>query len=428
MNSKPQGDSLPEHSAADERSAAASRQKADATFQHFTVERWIDWLNAFLSRDSCSPVVLIGRDEPLHHPLIRLYRSLKTKSRLDRFAAAITEIYRSTSLMPENAEQLYYLLQLITYVKPLRAKELLRRDLREAALPDVKFGPYPLQRMLLVALARYGVDDDIAEYIYDSCKENPDFSYLLLCLDILSPRSGDEAYRFIERIAPLIKSEVEAMHLCMQLRADLPITGRRAFYEWYLGAGEGMRSRFPRETELFKEALKQLVLPPLLAAPSLHAPAYAVLLSAQLQAEERLLTAEELYIIASLYKDVGEEVVTSALSDIWRKTAHRAYQGQPWCYDSPSEMPQMFWDNTERSISVRAVGTAEFTQYIFDARLESGIDRLFTAINGKLKEDSWLFVPRKYDTGASYAQAPGGGSKASAATWLHGYHISDERH
>jgi hypothetical protein len=408
VNAKSQDSALSAPPGADEHSAT-SQQKPDGTFQHFTLEQWISWLNTFFSHDPCSPVILIIRDEPLHHPLIRLYRSLNTKSRRDRFAEAITKIYQATSLIPENAEQLYYLLQLITYIKPLQAKELLRRDLREGALLDVKFGPYWLQRTLLVARTRYDVNDDIADYIYSSCNENPVFSYLLLCLDILASRNGDEAYRFVERIVPFLKSEVEAMHLGMQLRADLPITGYRAFYEWYMSAEEGMQSRFTKEWEEFKKTLEQFVLPKLQDTPSLHFPAYAVLLSAQLQARKRLLMADELYIIASQYKEVGEEVVLSALSDIWRRTAQRHYQRRPWCYDSPIEIPQMFWNNPERSISVEAVGTVGFTQRVFDVRVDPGIDRLFTAIEERfvtINENSALFVVQKYDMGTANAYMP----------------------
>jgi hypothetical protein len=352
-------------------------------FQHFTVERWVKWLNAFLSYEPHEPDFPVGREE-LHLALMRLYRMLDTKGSHDRFAEAITTIYESTPHHQTNAEQLYYLLQLITYTKPLRAKSLVRRHLFEDSLVNVSYGPYKLQRRLLVASTRYDISDiadELIEYIYRTSKEDTDFKYLLLCLDILlTPPLVSEGCRFMERVISAIESEVEAVQLCMQLRADLPIAVYKTFYMWYPVAAERLASQFPKQAEWFKQALKRFVLPPLEVVSEFNVAPYAVLLSARFQAEERLLNAKELYTVASQCEVIGEEIVIDALSDIWSKRASTAHQNQPWRYDSAAEFKGMFWDQTDqRQISVNGINPEQAFHNV-DAQTEPRIDAVFESV------------------------------------------------
>ena len=385
-------------SQSDAQAGPAAAPQAGATFQQFMAEQWDDWLKAYLAYEPHTPALPVLRDEPLHLPLLRLYRRLATTKQRDRLAEAVARCYKYTKLDQVNAEQLYYLLRLIADFKPQLAERLVRQHLLEGALLDVTFGPYALQHLLLVASARYDLDERLVDYIYDSCRRDTDYGYLLLCLDLLATRGGPEAYRFIERLMPAIKSTVEAMQLCMQLRADLPITGYRAFYDWYLSDEESLRTRFPEEMKLFKAALKTLVLRPPLDAWKLNLPAYAVLLSAQLQAEERQLKPEELFAVAAQHKEVGEGVVIEALSDIWRGRVARSQQEEAWSYDSLDQLPQIpLQTPTHRAISVQSGAWTDDDQYVFDAQLEPGIDKVFATLKtkfGGLFISGPIFPPR----------------------------------
>src|SRR5467141_1691142 len=152
-----------------------------SAFRGLSADRWVDWINSFLSSSAHSPTITIGREE-LHHILIRIYDNLETQQDRGSFETALTLLFESTQTLQDNAERLYYLLQLLAYAKPPRAKRIVRRLLFDEVLTDVHFGEQHLHWMLLTTSSEYDVDDEIVDYVHRSVRRLNDFKYALLCL------------------------------------------------------------------------------------------------------------------------------------------------------------------------------------------------------------------------------------------------------
>src|SRR5713226_5647601 len=130
-------------------------------FSDFTMDRWCQWIKAFLDYQPTDPEISVGRSE-LHHVMLRLYEGLKSKVAQERFAAALTQVFETTLPIQQNAEQLFYLIEIISCLLPHQAKRIARRLLFDRLLDGIEYANRDLQMMLLVANSEYDFDDNLA--------------------------------------------------------------------------------------------------------------------------------------------------------------------------------------------------------------------------------------------------------------------------
>lgn len=303
----------------------------DAQFQSFTLEDWTNWLNALLAGNPKPPLLTLGRDESLLDGLINLYTGLPGKSERDTFAEAVKSIYRSTQRIPENREQLYYLLHLMAYTIPLGAADLLRQRLNESVLKDMEYAGHNLQTLLLIANSKYEVDSDLVDYIYRTARVSNDLRHLLACLRILGLRGGQEAFPFINYVLPLISSEPSSAKLARQLHGMTRRIGYQHLLEWYLENSEDLAREWPRQWEFFEWGLRERLLTDTTLQVVCKSDPNAGFLTGFVQANANNLLPSTVLYIARLYKLAGQERTINCLFEIWRRGNQKWYT-EPWVF------------------------------------------------------------------------------------------------
>ncbi len=203
-------------------------------FSEFTEDDWVRWINSFLNAELSDPIVRVGHQEP-HQVLARIYSTLGDKSLQDRFGEAVARILESTPPIESNSSHLYFIIELISLVRPHRGKRLLRRYLRERSLLEFEFGLRNLHSMLLVAASKYDVDRGLVEIIKRSRPYIQDFTYRLICLRVLSLREDpDEYLQYLSDLLPELDSNAKAVALARQLKGVFFRHGHDRFCEWYI--------------------------------------------------------------------------------------------------------------------------------------------------------------------------------------------------
>jgi hypothetical protein len=298
-----------------------------AEFESFTVDHWVRWLSDFFDNEN-QPEVAFGTEE-LDLSLIAMYDELTPKSTRTRFGRAVALLFESTPLISPNAEQIYYLIQLLCYMKPPEAKRVLRRHLSEEVLSGKCYAGHDLHTMLLVACSMYDVDDDLVAYIERSVATINDFSYLLVCQRVLCLREGRGGYSFIGRLLNRMDSESEAARLTRHLEFVAVTEGYRRLYNWYTENESRLAKEMPDKWQLFEAALKRRLMPYADKDQDVSQEPYASLLAMRLNGHDNLSDLPDL--VEKLSKSVDSPTVEHAVASARKK--------KPWYIGGPEIVP-----------------------------------------------------------------------------------------
>lgn len=302
-----------------------------ARFQSFSTDKWTAWILNFINFQPCSPTLPLGNEE-LHHILIDVYHVLDKGAQI-RFGQAIVDVFMSTQPFSSNAEQLYYLLQIIAHVNPVGAKRSIRQRLFAQLLKGLNYGGQDLHTTLLGVASESGIDDELVDFIQRSSLESSDFRFLIVCLRTLSKPGGSRAYAFIERLLPHLVPGERSVSLSRQLEDVVFRAGFYYLFEWVCNSTPRLALRYSTQIELINQILRDDIVPWNMLQSREH-DVYATLLSARLHAGVHRFQAEELITIASTIHQIDDEKsIKEVLSVIWQMTKAR-WNVRPWdCID-----------------------------------------------------------------------------------------------
>lgn len=305
------------------------------SFARFNREDWVKWINGLLNEEFCEPTVTIAHHEPCI-VLANVYHQLELKSQRDLFGEAVKILFETTPLIKQNTRYFRAILELLALLKPYQAKTLLRSRLFSRDFADMEDGGMNLHNLLLIVNSKYEVDEQLLEFIERTAKETSDFSYLLICLRIVSPLGGGKYLPLLEDVLSRLTEWRNAILLARELEDIMYLHGSRHFAEWYSAKLRAMS----KESDIFdafeflEGALKKIVFPQL----DLYAPVenpFNTLIAAQLHANDRFYSAKEVVRIARLYRHTGRDVTVNALVNIWNRIKTKSLSGAlPWYYQS----------------------------------------------------------------------------------------------
>jgi hypothetical protein len=361
-------------------------------FEEFTVDDWIDWIRHVINYETCHPTINYTIQE-IHHSLAEVYTSLPPGALSEKFAEALTFVFEETPLIAKHSANLYHLLQLIGYVKPLRAKRVLRKHLFPEVLKSLNYGNQNLHTMLLATRSKYDVDDELAEYVKRSAQNSRDFSYQIVCLRVIASRSQDELLDLLEIVYKSTDTDIKAYQLARELRSLTRKYGFKYFCEWFttkaeLSASVGtfekalreiVFSRFKLPTFDGKQSLSTLVL---------NNDPYEMLLGAQLLATSTRLNPKQIAAVALTHKQVENiNLIIQTLINIWKRRSDKDHQEQPWFFISGSPY-------VNRKLVIVSSGAVPNASVTFE--FLSDEDPVLTSVLEKVKNECEIQIPFKF--------------------------------
>jgi hypothetical protein len=351
---------------------SAAKQNKLEEFQRFGVKDWYKKLKDFLNGKGHR--LINGRQE-ISGVLIGLYRDLDDDA-CDQFAEAVFRLFETTPLITEKAYRIYHLLQLLSFIKPLHAKPLLRRHLKSEALlaGRVSFAGQSLHTLLLQVNSKYDIDENLIDYVLESSKRNREFSYLLVCLRLLLAGERKEAFHIVEQIIRNISGPDEATQLVFELKAEVMQSGYRQLCLWYSAKAQEIISDYPVEFKLFEQSIREYLIHPQPQLDALDDDPFKKLLTAQLYASSHRYTPKELVGFARLHTLVGFELAFKILDHIWHRTAMISPFGISWSYTLSANYPEIFVDPNLGIVS-NDLGTEGF-----NIRNEPELDDIFNQV------------------------------------------------
>lgn len=109
------------------------------------------------------PVGSHPNDLPFHR-IIRQYNTINNKDK-KALVDDLINSYISITIIQDNAETIYYLLQAIIYIHPIELYGKLRMQLYNGTLEDIYYSDLRLDIVLLKACTQYNIDDMLSEHI-----------------------------------------------------------------------------------------------------------------------------------------------------------------------------------------------------------------------------------------------------------------------
>jgi hypothetical protein len=321
--------------------------------EDFTTEHWVDWIRRILNYELVEPTIPATLDE-IHQSLARVYFSLESGAARDRFADAISILFESTPLVNANARRIDSLITLISAIKPLRAKKLVRRHLFGGALRGMEYGKRDLHTTLLVAAGKYQVDDELVDYIKRSAQRTGDYTYKLACLSIL-PAYGQR--NFVEFLNGLIASldEKKALQLGRQLNGILRKYGFMEFCRWFTDTlrddSDGALCD-KLEFEWMEKALTAMVFKSAsvpafddsadLSSLVITGDAYRNVTALQVFARNEVLTPVQVVALARLHSQLDIDLIVKVLVNIWWRMSNLTDDHRGWFFEyiSPKHFKQ----------------------------------------------------------------------------------------
>lgn len=283
---------------------------------------WLEWLDRVFRGEPLSSHY--SGEEALYLQLISVYRQLPSKRVKSRFEQAVSRLFATTVTSPQHTEELYHLLQLVSYVKPVGAESLLRQRLLNGRLAELRFEGRELDTQLLVVTAEYGVDPELAYYIQRTVEARDDLRYALVCLRLLAPRGVEEYAPILERVIALLRDEAGMALARRALRAIVATgMGFRWLYEWMRHVDATFDS--PQAEQLAR--FERVILP--LAQREEYDP-YACLLRGLAEAEAGAVSPSLLLRITHFRRRVTERETAWVLSRMWNVQLRRHPDKAPW--------------------------------------------------------------------------------------------------
>ena len=315
-------------------------------FEGFSLDDWCIWIEALISHGEIEPKIEIGEDE-LQHVLARIYDNLRSEQARNLFSQAVAILFQITPPHERKSEQLYYLTNVISYIRPLQARATLRRLLFGEVLIDVTYGRQDLHTMLLNANCKYDVDDDLVDYIKRSAARIDDFTYLLVCFRALATRGAKEAVSFLDLLIPHLTSGVHAQQFSAQVSEFIRKFGYRQVSKWYALCYESFSSSYAEQWEAFEDILKQCLKVEEELDPRFSKNPYAMIVLMQLIAGEKILQPNKILSLVRLCSeaDIEKTLAVSSLVNIWNKT-RRMDLDSAWDVVSSSGYESIVRDST----------------------------------------------------------------------------------
>ncbi len=297
-------------------------------FESMTADDWEAWINEFLGGGDCDPPVPEGDEEP-DLKLIGLFRDLSklsvARSSANRLRRALGRCLQCRAPIAENAQDLYFLLNATSIIRPPKSKRLLLRYLEEGALHPLEYRNVDLATLALAVRCDFDTDDEVVDFIYRSAENHVSFSYHLTCLRMLAKRDTASALSFLERILPRLKSPARQTALGRTVRGITKRSGFRAIYRWYTERELFLESQYGDYFKIFKEIMKIQLKP---WAADLPKDPYAVLFCALLHSGEVPFSAREISEIAMQAQHprmrTDQRAPEETLSYVWRKSVDLA--------------------------------------------------------------------------------------------------------
>jgi hypothetical protein len=301
-------------------------------FEALTPDAWYQWIDSYLNGQPCLPPIPIGRAEP-HHTLLALYEDLGRPEVQERFAEAVARLFETTPALPQNAERLFYLIQMISRLRqPFRAKRMVRRLLYSGSLREMTFGLRDLHLMLAVTASEYDFDDEFSYFLSRSAEQETDLAKLLVYFRLIARDDSRAGWHLLEtRILPELRPDGAAM-LGRVLRGIVKKVGYRTFLEWYIDSIECCSSRYPDQISLFLRVLMLDVLPNDYRGSDGH---LIALLSFTTAMRDQSTDPNVLISLARLKQRLGPPIAR-ALGILWDR-GRRSGMEQPWSILLPNE-------------------------------------------------------------------------------------------
>ena len=284
----------------------------------YTVDEWCAWLSSFLESPIGSPGITLV-DEELQHAALRVYRNLSPHDARDRFSEAVSSLFETTLVM-QNAERLYYLLELIKHITPLAAKLTVRRRLFKEALltPPLFYGPFHLHTVLLSAVAKYATDDQLRDYIIHSSRQEwATIDYLALALRVLADRSSRDCFYFLEIVICKVTTDQEFRQVASSLKGSLMVLSYRSFFDWLRTVEPTLAKTHPLPVRRFKDAVRAFVAP-WAATRTPTDDEFKIVVAALLSVGKHRFLAAELEFLVDLWPGVGRDKTIYLLTKIYQ--------------------------------------------------------------------------------------------------------------
>lgn len=268
----------------------------------FDHRQWLNWLTMFFDGQVPYPDMGYFGDEKCD-ALIRLYRTLPVQSRR-AFSQAVVTALEGTEIHSDEAERLFTLLQVIAYLQPIGAKQLVRRLVINRTLADITYANQRLGLVALVTASKFEIDDELLYFMDRSLRQVDEFRALLVYLRLYSQADAHRAADFLSTIMEKLEPGVKARQAARQLQGVTLRNGCKEIYRWY--AAERATNDSPEKFRLLcEEVLTHIVPSP--AEWSNETDQYAVLLSASLHTLRTEFDATQLILLSQVAKNVGPD-------------------------------------------------------------------------------------------------------------------------
>ena len=169
--------------------------------------------------------------------------------------------------------------------------------------------------IILVARAKYGVDDDLLQYIYKSARSSTDFSYLLLCFRLITSQGSLEVWRFLGLLVPHTTSDLNARQLSRQILGRITYLGAKGFYVWFRQPPRSLFATYHTSLAALTEALRHVF--PWNSEIHNNDDPYRILLTASLCADVNSFSPSDLQSLSQL-SDRPDVELPHLCEVIWR--------------------------------------------------------------------------------------------------------------
>lgn len=201
-------------------------------FDEFDSSKWEAWLDNALS--GVFAQIYPERDEDIQSYIIRVFKGLPIRQK-DIFIGVLGTVIRRCPLVDSYCERWFHLLRVAQVAKP-PVEGFLRHLLASGFGSTYMTGSEEqtaLEETLLLAVAKYGVDDWLVDHIWRVSQTNFTFDFGLLCLRVLSWRLDDSCLTYHNLLIPRFETERHRAQYQPEFYLISKRLGCRAILKWF---------------------------------------------------------------------------------------------------------------------------------------------------------------------------------------------------
>jgi len=303
-----------------------------------STEQWIDFLRRSFETRILKPP-FGTHDSELHQALINVHRSITIPNARHAYDDALAAMFDSIAASPHLTWELFTLLQLVAYAKPVNAKQVVRRIVVTELLLSRTYAGYDLHALALAAASKYAVDDFLLDYIDRSARRTADIRYLLTCFRIRASANSTTALLMLLHLVGAAQDSGEVQMIVRELRGHTGVYGHRSLLEWYLDHRDIGASDATHWT-LFEELLFRDVAGNTITSDRTSDPNRVALAAALLSGRQPLSPVD--YAAITAIEECGEARATRTLEFLWRQqiaNGWRVYVLGPDEYEKADRRP-----------------------------------------------------------------------------------------